>query len=147
MGVAGEMSPSYPRGGYLAQLPKPDTVYTFRLHLSSPEFSVLCPSLFSPAVSPPRLQPTRRFSQQPVPVLPLRICSAAQMQSLCRGDDTVVVGVVVGNSGPPVSILLPPPSHFGKAQRSELVQPVCLIAFHFQGRLPAGPGQTESYNG
>lgn len=46
---------------------------------------------------------------------------------LWRSDD-----MVVGNSGPLVSCLLLLLLHLSKAQCSELLQPVCLIAFHFQ---------------
>lgn len=36
------------------------------------------------------------------------------------------------------SLLLLLVVHFSNAQYSEAVQPVCLIAFHFQRSLPAG---------
>lgn len=60
----------------------------------------------------------------------LCICSATNVVSisLWRRDDTVVVC----NSGPLVSLLLLLLLHFSKAQYSEVVQLVCLIAFHFQ---------------
>lgn len=40
--------------------------------------------------------------------------------------------MAVGNSGPLVSLLLLLLLHFSEAKYSEVVQPGCLIAFHFQ---------------
>lgn len=72
----------------------------------------------------------------------LCICSATNVVSfsLWRRDD-----MVVGNSGPLVSLslLLLLLLHFSKAQYSEAVQPVCLIACHFQEASPLA--QTEKF--
>lgn len=74
------------------------------------------------------LFPAAHSFLRPVFVLLLNVVSF----SLWRRDD-----MVVGDSGPLVSLsslslLLLLLLHFSKALRSELVQPVCLIAFHFQ---------------